>query len=870
MSARSGATLGVGGSLGRYAILGRLGAGGMGEVYRARDPSLEREVALKLLPPGTADPENLARFEREAKALAALNHRNIVGIYSVEEADGLHFLTMELVEGQSLRDAIPRPGLPLDRFFAFALPLAEAVAAAHERGILHRDLKPANVMVDREGRLKVLDFGLARRGPVRDPGLRDPEEATETVTVAGPLVGTAPYLSPEQIQGRPADARSDLFSLGVILYEMLTGGRPFAGPSTAALLASVLHEAPPPVTELRPDLPRHLGRVVGRCLEKDPRDRYQTARDLVNELRGLRQELATGPREVAGPAPPRPRRRRRAWAVAAAAALLAALAVALPFVLREAPRPAAGPSVVAVLPLTNASGDPANDHLGLGFADSLITRLAGVPALAVVSRAAIGEYAGGAVDRDEAARRLGADYLVVGSHQREGQRLLVNVSLVEAKGSVVRGTWQEEVDAADLFALQRRLALGVAEGLALTLSRAERERLEASPSRDPEAWAQYSRARGLLQRSDVADNVDRAVALLVRAVGRDDSFALAHTALGDAYWARYQATLDPRWAERATAAIHRAAALAPDDPQVRLSLARVYEGTGRRAEALAQLEAALDRRPNSDDAWREYGKLLADEGRREEAQAALERAIRIRPGYWENHYRLGGLHLRGGRFAEATAAYERALALTPDNVRVLQNLGATAQMAGDEARAIESYERALAIDPTSDGALTNLGLLLYQAHRYDEAAAAIERAVALVPRDPLLHRNLGDAYRRAGEEERAQQAYGRGIAAAEELLRTNPEDVATLALQAVCEAKLARHEDAVRHIGAAVARGPGDATVRFRAAVVHALAGRSAEAAGEIAQALALGIGAQTVRDDDDLAAVRDLPSVAELLREAS
>lgn len=865
-------SLAIGGRLGRYAVLGRLGAGGMGEVYRARDPGLEREVALKLLPPATADPHHLARFEREARALASLSHPNIVAIYSVEEADGLHFLTMELVEGEPLRDVIPHAGLPLDRFLALAIPLSDAVAAAHERGVLHRDLTPSNVMVDREGRVKVLDFGLAHRDRIEDPGLLDTQARTATLTSPGVLAGTAPYLSPEQIAGRPADARSDLFSLGVIFYEMLTGGRPFTGGSGGALLASILRDVPPAVSDLRPELPRHLGRIVRRCLEKEPAKRYQAARDLVHELQGLREELQAvrldDQRLAAQPAVPAPAAaaggRLRFW-TAAAGVVVVALAAAVYVGLGGPPAAAATPPVVAVLPLANASGDPASDHLGVGFADSLITRLSRLPSVALVSRAVVGEYAGHGADHEQMARQLGADYLVLGSHQRSGERLLVNVSLVEGNGGVVRGSWQDEDAAADLFDLQRRLAVGVAEGLELTLTGRDRQRLVSAPSSDTEAYMDYSRARELLRRSDRAQNVERAIALLRRSLERDRSFALAHAALGDAYWLQYRATLDPGWAERAAAAVGEAVRLAPDDPEVRVSLARIYAGTGRGEEALAQLEMALDRRPGSDDAWREYGRLLAEQGHPERALAALDKAIEIRPRYWENHYRAGGLYWRSGRYPQAAAAYERAAELEPDNSRVLENLGAAWQAAGDESRAIDNYQRALALDPEAIGAATNIGVMHYHALRFTEAAAAFERAVAIAPRNPLLHRNLGDAYRRGGGDEKARGAFAACITAAEELVRTNPEDAASLALQALCEAKLERHEEAARHVRAAIEVKPREPQVRFRAAVVHALAGRQDEAIDEIRRALALGFSPELIRDDDDLASLRQEPAFVEL-----
>jgi serine/threonine protein kinase len=283
---------------GPYEILSPLGAGGMGEVYRARDSKLGRDVAIKVLPEDVAqDAERLARFEREARSLAALNHPGIVTIYAVEQSGETRFLAMELVEGESLDMAIASGGFSLARFLEVAVPLAEALSAAHERGIVHRDLKPANVMITREGRIKVLDFGLAKL-EAPGSGTDATDMATESradLTSEGQVFGTVAYMSPEQARGGRIDARSDVFSLGVVLYQMLTGERPFKGNTAVDMISSILRDQPSPVSEIRPDVPPHLGRVLRRCLEKEPRDRYQTSRDVYNELKDLRAEASSGP-----------------------------------------------------------------------------------------------------------------------------------------------------------------------------------------------------------------------------------------------------------------------------------------------------------------------------------------------------------------------------------------------------------------------------------------------------------------------------------------------------------------------------------------------------------------------------------------------
>ena len=338
----------IGTTLHHYRILRALGHGGMGEVYAAEDTKLHREVALKLLPPDmAADPERLQRFEREAQAVAALNHPNVVTIYAVEEAEGVHFLTMELVEGKTLTDLIPERGVPVPEFLKLSVPLADAIAAAHQRGIIHRDLKPANVMVTADGRVKVLDFGLAKLKLER---LQPPDATTVTtgqLTMQHSILGTPAYMSPEQAQGQPVDHRTDIFSLGVVLYEMATGTRPFKGDSAVTILSSVIKDNPAPALEVNPSLPRELDRVIMHCLKKDPAHRYQSALDLRNDLEEAQQQAVTGAGllRVAGRILASSARRESRWI---AGLLLVALMAAGSYVLlrRDWGGPRAGPASV--------------------------------------------------------------------------------------------------------------------------------------------------------------------------------------------------------------------------------------------------------------------------------------------------------------------------------------------------------------------------------------------------------------------------------------------------------------------------------------------------------------------------------------------
>ncbi len=422
----------TGRTLSYYRVVAHIGAGGMGEVYRATDTRLGRDVALKVLPAEMAqDPERLARFRREAKTLAQLDHPNIVTIYSVEEADGMHFLTMQLVKGLPLDRIIPASGLPLPNIVEIAEALADALEAAHEKGIVHRDLKPANVMVTDEGRVKVLDFGLAKDVSSAKPG--DATMTSDSHTQVGVVMGTPAYMSPEQTSGRVLDHRTDIFSLGVMLHEMSTGKRPFQGNSSAELISAILRDTPAAVNELRPDLPSDLGRVIRRCLEKDPSRRVQTARDVSNEFHDLaRQSLQSAPSpasgtsvaapnagsrppssgsSVSGPgitavgtidASPVARKRRFGLLIVVAVVVMAAVGAGIYWKSAKT----AGIDSVAVLPLETRSNDPDADSISDGVTDSITDSLAKLTSLKVVPKSIASHYKGKSTDLQKAGHEL--------------------------------------------------------------------------------------------------------------------------------------------------------------------------------------------------------------------------------------------------------------------------------------------------------------------------------------------------------------------------------------------------------------------------------------------------------------------------------
>src|SRR5258706_4757624 len=499
--------LAAGTRLGTYEIVALLGAGGMGEVYRARDPRLKRDIAIKVLPADvTSSPDRLVRFEREATTVAGLNHPNIVVLHSIEEDGSTRFLTMELVEGQSLAAVVTPGGLPIAQVLDLAIPLADALVAAHEKGVVHRDLKPANVMVTREGRVKVLDFGLAKLTQV-DLKVDSTQAATLAVPLsdAGQVVGSVPYMAPEQLRGATVDARSDLFSFGVLVYELASGKRPFAGQNHADISSAILRDTPPSLTSLRGDLPSELAHIIERCLEKNTRERFQTALDVLNELRSVRRTLDRGA--------------------------------------SRAPKPSSDRvASIAVLPFVNRSASSDDEYFSDGLADELLNVLAKIKGLRVSARASSFHFKGKDVPLAEVGKALNVATVLDGSVRKAGNRARIAVQLVKVSDGY--HLWSETYDRTldDIFAGQDDIAQSVVKELRRTLLGQEADSQASGEVKadvaaaamgrgeDPEAHRLFMLGRFLMLRG-AQEFMDRAVEQFESALQLNPRHALAWATL---------------------------------------------------------------------------------------------------------------------------------------------------------------------------------------------------------------------------------------------------------------------------------------------------------------------------------------------------
>jgi serine/threonine-protein kinase len=842
----------------------------MGEVFLAEDTRLHRQVALKRLTSDSlSNADTRARILHEARAIAKLHHPGIAAIFDVVEDADTVWIVMEYVRGETLAARLRRERPPLARAVDIGLQITEALAAAHAHGVLHCDLKPSNVLITPDDKAKLLDFGLAR--PTAEAAATAETRLASQSSSAhlGRLSGTAGYLAPERLSGAPVDERGDIYSLGVALFELLSGRRPFAGTDLVAVAASALTSAPPSPSSLDPAVPEALSAVVLKALSSNPGLRFQTATDVASALRSAARG---GP--PSSTTHDRSARRSRPLHLMLALAALIAVATGAAFAVRAlwfagtatAPQTAAAQAIV-VKPFANLSGDAANDYLGVGMADDLTTRLSALGRVTMVSRAATAAYLVEHPQPRTLARDLGVSYIVDGGIQRTADRLHVTVTLVGADGSV---RWGREYDGllTNVFAIQHDIAAAVADQLNLALTASDRKRLADQPTANTEAFADYSQGRLFLDRRDAKGNIDHAIEAFTRAMEKDPRFALAQAGLGSAYWEKYNDTKDALWTTRAIDASLEALRLDPNRAETHVTLGGIYIGLGRSESAADELHRALVLQPNLDDAHRLLGDVLAAAGKVDDAVAEYHRAIAIRPGYWQNHNRLAVAFMKVGRFEESAQAFRRVTELQPDSAVGFNNLGVVAMMQGDLTLGLESFTRAVAIAPRPN-TFSNIGTIHFWNGNFEEARRAYEHAITLKP-GAEFHRNLADALAGLRDMAGANVEYRRALDLATAQLNVNPKDAASLSLAALVEAKLGQPVEARKRIAAALALSPKDADVRYRDAAIAALLGERERALAALQEAIAQGYSPVLAARDLDLQTLRGLPQFAALVQAKS
>ncbi len=756
----------IGRTIGHYRIVAKMGAGGMGEVYGARDERLERDVALKILPAGVfADEPVRKRFRKEALALSKLNHPNIATIYDFDTDSGIDFLAMEHVLGETLAQKVASGALPEKEVVALGGQIAEALEEAHEHGIVHRDLKPGNIMVTPKGRAKVLDFGLAKL--LRPVGnMTTAETLSETKGVAGTLL----YMAPEQLQGEPVDARSDIFSFGVVLYEMATGQRPFREALTSRLTDAILHQSPVPPRALNPRTSPGLERIILKCLEKDPESRYQSAKEIAVDLRRLAPSISAA---VVPPSAALTIRRRAVRVAETAAAAVVVLALFLIGLnvgkLRERLLGRARPPRIeslAVLPFANLSNDPQQDYFADGMTEVLITNLARIRALRVISRTSVLQYKGVKKSLPEIARELEVEAAIEGSVQRFGDRVRITVELIYAPKD--RPLWAETYDRGlrDVLALQSEIAQTIAREIRIQLTPQEQAHLAATRPVNTQALEAYLKGRFFWNKR-TPEGFQRSLEYFQEAIKMDAGYAQAYSGLSDTYTLlQNYGLLSPEEAyPRAKAAALKALELDETLAEAHTSLAGVledYDWDWSGAER--EYKRAIELNPNYETAHQWYGILLSSLGRHEEALAQVKRARELAPTSPRINTDMGWVLYETRLYDEAIAKAQGTLELDPDFAPAHSLLGWAFLRKNRCTEAIAEFQKVAALSRDNTA---NLSAIAYA------YAKAGQRVAALRTLNELKHQSehgsvpsyqMAIVYAGLGEKEKALESLEKAYA----------------------------------------------------------------------------------------------------------
>ena len=849
--AESGTPHSLSGTLiGRFRICERLGAGGMGEVYRAEDTKLNRFVAVKRMADSMrSDPVQRKKFIKEAERVSQLMDPNIAALFDILEEHDEIFLVMELVDGLNIREHF-KSNRSLREFLEAAIRVAEGLRTAHSQQIIHCDIKPENILVSTSGQVKLLDFGLSRQ--LSKPGSYVSFRSSGSTGVSG----TPGYMAPEVMLEEAPVAQSDIFSLGVVLYEILSGTHPFRKRTMFETADAVLHDDPPKLEEF--GVQRPLSRVIAKMMAKDRGQRYQSADELIVDLQEI---LRTAEADSEVPHPVRrvgmasssiqylKRHRRIGVAIALAAIVLAAF---IP-ILRNSRRigSALGLSkapLVAVLPFQNIGSQQSGQAFTDGLSDvvtSELTQLTDRYSLQVVPSS---EIRSENIHSAKTARQLfGVDLTVEGSLQQVANMWRVTYNVVDARTGRQVKAGSISTPAGDPLGLQDQLASSIASSLGVDVKANDRDRLVARGTTVSAAYDNYLQGVGYMQDYHKAENLDAAISAFDQALHYDSAYALAYAGLGEAHWHKYMNQSVPSELSDASLACQRALAIQPELPEGYRCLGNVDISSGKFQEAAQQLEVAVAKRPTDDGSVRALALAYEQLHQYSQAEATFRHAIDLRPHYWAGYSWLGFYYSKRGQYDNALKMFEKVIAIAPDNYRGYNNAGGIYILQGNFAKAIEEFSKSVPIRP-SYGGYINLGTAYFFQRRYQEAVTAYTHAVQLKGNDFVPWGNLGDAqYFAPGQRELSSQSYLKAIDLAEQQLKIDNKDPNTIARLAVYNAMLGRNKEATDFLKSALSLKHDSPDLWLWASVVHAQQGDDTQTIQALQSALAAGLSSNYV-----------------------
>lgn len=857
----------------RYRIEALLGQGGMGRVYKAYDKELNRTVAIKVVRQGAmGEADALNRFKQELVLASRISHKNILRIHDLGEVNGMKFITMAYVEGQDLHQIIKaNPKIPLERVLKFATQLAGALAAAHAEDVVHRDLKPQNILLDKNDQVYISDFGLAKSFA----------EGAVGMTQSGAFLGTPRYMSPEQVEGKATDGRSDLYAYGLILYEMVTGDVPFTGESTLGVMYQRIREKPKNPKVVNPSLPNWLVQIIMRCLEKDPADRYQNAYEILGDLQA--SQSASGiPRSGSTVQIQIPEFANRRWVwITGGIVAVVILALAIPPVRHmilggrgkegtssvSGVPPISSGRFVAVLPLQILGDSSQLGYVAKGIEEALSAKLFQLKDVRVTPNDAA-DQADQKQPLPKIARALGANLLVQGVLQASGDKIRIIMNLEDVADS--KRLWSREFDGVvgDLFTLEDQIYNQLVSGLNVSPTTDELATAEVRPTDNVAAYDLYLRGRNSMRGHD-NKSIQSALDYFNQALKADPKFSLAYTGVADASLRMNSIKKDSFWTQKALAAAQQAQQLNDKLPEVHATLGSVYRATGKYSKSVAELNRALSLAPNSDEFYRRLGDVELDSGNSAQALDAFQKAVQLNPYYWVNQNALGKAYAHRADYPKALQAYQQVVVLEPDIDAGYENVGNMYLQQGKYQESIPYFQKALQIEPYFT-TYSNLGTSYFFLKQYSNAVEMFEKAVALNPNDTDVMVNLADAYRGSGQQDKARTTYQQAIAVGFKELQTNPQDAEVMADMALSYAKIGNAPEAQHFIRQARGIDKNNVSYIYAEAQIDALLGRSAEALKVLREAFEKHYSAEYAAGDEDLRSLNDKPEFTSLIKQYS
>ena len=867
-AAGTGADALSGTTVGRFAISRRLGAGGMGQVYGAEDTTLKRFVAIKRMAPHAQSTDaDRKRLLKEAQRASALNHPNIGAIYDVVEHAGELWLVMEYVEGSTLRHRLHHP-ISTDEFFAIAAQCCDGLQAAHEKGIIHGDIKPENIMLAPGNRVKILDFGVARRAWSSNP--TEATKSLETMTATG---GTPAYMAPEVLLQQPDDGRSDIFSLGLVFYEMLGGEQPFQTASLATTIARIVHTEPPKLK----NVPAPLALVISRTLAKSPDARYADAAALSDDLRRVQQ----GAKPKRAPSSAGSFHQYRALAALAIvlivlAGLLAYRPVRQLFRASTASKATSQSAavlpqtkIVAVLPFaaTAANTDPKLAALGEGLIESISSRLGKLTedrALEIVPPRSLQDRK--IATLADAAHFFGANLGLVVTMVPDGPLVKLSYSLLNAQTGAPVGGDSISVPASDVFAVEGNVAEGTVKALRLQLRPEEQAALNVHGTDQPEAYRYYLQARGYLLDYAKTENVENAILMAREALKLDPNFGMAKAVLGETYWLKYSTTKEKQWTQPAQTDCEDAVKLGNAGAAGHVCLGLIDDGTGHSPEAAAEFQLALGLEPTNEAAVIGLALAYEHEGKITEAEKAYQQAIQSHPNSRFSYNSFGTFYRRRNEYEKALQMFGKVIQIAPEWYGTYVNVGSIYSDMGQYDKAIDPLKKSIAIRPSYAG-YVDLGTSYFGLNRYAEAAAAYEEATKLDPQQYVTWGNLGEALYYAGQKDQSQAPYRKAAELAQEELKVNPHDPDVLSSLASYYSMLGDRKHALLYLGQALQHGRNDKAILMDAASVYNHLGETGLAVEWLAKAMQAGYTTDKIRSLHEFDNLANTPGYQQLMK---